>query len=145
MKEEIDEFISFLMEHKDDERVTIEKDIKYGYKNYWIIFEIDAEPLKKTNNNHWLNIAGRFSIHFDKRNEAIFFKSEHTNIDIPQITFEDKELLEKWCEKIEECIEGDIRRNFRKMVENSLSSCHNKNIHREWKMKKIFDDEDESL
>ena len=27
MREEIDEFITFMMKHKDDERVTIQKDI----------------------------------------------------------------------------------------------------------------------
>ena len=142
MIEEIDEFIEFMMSHKDDERVTIQKDIKYGHKNYWLTFDIDQEP-KANPNNHWGSISGRMSIHFDKRNEAIFISSDST--DISQITIENKPLLEKWCAIIEEHIAGSLKSNFRDMVEHTLSSCHNKNIHREWKMKKIFDDEDESL
>lgn len=142
MKEEIDEFITFMMKHKDDERVTILKDIKYGHKNYWITFDIDQEP-RSNSNNHWGNISGRMSIHFDKRNEAIFFSSDNT--DVPSIAIEDKELLCKWCDIIEEYINSNLKTNFREMVEQTLSSCYNKNIHREWKMKKIFDDEDESL
>lgn len=131
-----------MMKHKDDERVTILKDIKYGHKNYWITFDIDQEP-RSNSNNHWGNISGRMSIHFDKRNEAIFFSSDNT--DVPSIAIEDKELLCKWCDIIEEYINSNLKTNFREMVEQTLSSCYNKNIHREWKMKKIFDDEDESL
>ena len=142
MIEEIDEFIAFLMNHKDDERVTIQKDIKYGHRNYWISFDIDSEP-KSVTNNHWGTISGRMSIHFDTRNEAIVFSSDHT--DVSQITIEDKDLLKKWCDIIEEYIGSNLKSDFRQMVEQTLSSCYNKNIHREWKMKKIFDDEDESL
>jgi len=142
MIEEIDEFIAFLMKHKDDERVTIQKDIKYGHRNYWLSFDIDSEP-KSVTNNHWGTISGRMSIHFDTRNEAIVFSSDHT--DVSQITIEDKDLLKKWCDIIEEYIGSNLKSDFRQMVEQTLSSCHNKNIHREWKMKKIFDDEDESL
>jgi hypothetical protein len=130
------------MNQKDDERITIIKDIKYGHKNYWINFDIDSEPNTKTN-NHWGSISGRLSIHFDKRNEAIFFSSDHT--DVSQIAIEDKELLNKWCDILEEYISSKLKSNFREMVEQTLSSCYNKNIHREWKMKKIFDEEDESL
>ena len=142
MKNEIDQFITFIMSHKDDERVTIQKDIKYGHKNYWITFDIDSAPQTKSN-NHWGSISGRMSIHFDKRNECVFFVSDHT--DISSIAIEDKDLLDKWCDILEDYIAGNLKSNFRDMVEQTLSSCHNKNIHREWKMKKIFDDEDESL
>ena len=142
MRNEIDEFIEFIMNNKDDERVTIQKDIKYGHKNYWITFDIDSEPKTKSNTN-WGTISGRMSIHFDRRNEAIFFSSDHT--DISSIAIEDKDLLDKWCNIIEEYIESNLKSNFRLMVDQTLTSCHNKNIHREWKMKKIFDDEDESL
>ena len=139
---EIDEFISFIMSHKDDERVSIEKDIKYGHKNYWIIFDIDSESNQNNQNNSWGMINGRLSIHFDKRNKAIFFSSD--SVDISTISIEDEELLEKWCSIIESYIESNLKDNFRRMIDESLSSCYNKNIHREWKMKKIFD-KDEPL
>jgi len=143
MREEIDEFIAFMMKHKDDKRVTIQKEIKFGHRNYWISFDIDSEPKNQSSNHGWGTISGRLSIHFDKRNEAIFFSSEYA--DISTITIEDKELLNKWCDIIEEYISSNLKTNFREMIENSLSSCFNKNIHREWKMRKILPDEDESL
>jgi hypothetical protein len=143
MKEEIDEFITFIMSYKNDERVTITKDIKYGHKNYWITFDIDSEPKSIVSNNHWGSISGRMSIHFDRRNECIFFSSDNT--DVSNIVIEDKNLLDKWCEIIEDYIASNLKTDFRQMVEQTLSSCYKKNIHREWKMKKIFDDEDESL
>lgn len=142
MIEEIDEFIAFMMSHKDDERLSIEKDIKYGHRNYWITFDIDSEP-KSNSNNHYGNISGRMTIHFDRRNEAVFISSDIT--EAPQIAIEDKSLLDKWCDILEKHISGSLKSDFREIVEQSLSSCHNKNIHREWKMKKIFDEEDESL
>lgn len=142
MIEEIDEFIAFMMSHKDDERLSIEKDIKYGHRNYWITFDIDSEP-KSNSNNHYGNISGRMTIHFDRRNEAVFISSDIT--EAPQIAIEDKSLLDKWCDILEKHISGCLKSDFREIVEQSLSSCHNKNIHREWKMKKIFDEEDESL
>ena len=142
MINEIDEFITFLMDHKEDERISIMKDIKYGHRNYWLSFDIDSEPAKKTS-SHWGTISGRMTIHFDTRNEVIVFSSDHT--DINQITIEDKDLLNKWCVIIEEYISSNLKSNFREMVEQTLGGCYNKNIHREWKMKKIFDDEDESL
>lgn len=141
MIEEIDEFIAFMMSHKDDERLSIEKDIKYGHRNYWITFDIDSEP-KSNSNNHYGNISGRMTIHFDRRNEAVFISSDIT--EAPQIAIEDKSLLDKWCDILEKHISGSLKSDFREIVEQSLSSCYNKNIHREWKMKKIFD-EDESL
>jgi hypothetical protein len=143
MRNEIDEFITFIMSYKNDERVTITKDIKYGHKNYWITFDIDSEPKSIVSNNHWGSISGRMSIHFDRRNECIFFSSDNT--DVSNIVIEDKNLLDKWCEIIEDYIASNLKKDFRQMVEQTLSSCYKKNIHREWKMKKIFDDEDESL
>lgn len=141
IEEEVDEFISFLMSQKDDERISIIKDIKYGHRNYWINFDIDSEP--KSNNNHWGSISGRMSIHFDKRNEAIFISSDQT--ELSQIVIENKKLLDKWCNIIEEYINSNLKSNFRDIIEQTLSSCYNKNIHREWKMKKILNKKDESL
>ena len=142
MIEEIDEFITFMMSHKDDERLSIEKDIKYGHRNYWITFNIDSDP-KSNSKNHYGNISGRMTIHFDRRNEAVFISSDIA--EASQIAIEDKALLDKWCDILEKHISGNLKSDFREIVEQSLSSCYNKNIHREWKMKKILDEEDESL
>jgi len=147
MANELDELLSFLMERAEDERITIQKEIKYGHRNYWITLDIDEDPVAKSSgNNSWgrySGYSGRMSIHFDCRNGCIVMNADTT--DISQITFEDKPMLEKWADRLEEYISSSIDRNFRDMVDQTFSSCHKKDLHRDWKMRKILDDEDESI
>ena len=145
MAQELDELLSFLMERAEDERISIQKEIKYGHRNYWITLDIDEDPsAKSSGNNSWGRYSGRMSIHFDCRNECIVMNADTT--DISQITFEDKPMLEKWADRLEEYISSRIDRNFRDMVDQTFSSCHKKDFHRDWKMRKILDEEeDESI
>lgn len=144
MVEELDELLSFLFERNGDERISILKDIKYGHRNYWITLDIDDDPAK-VNKNNWGSYSGRMTmtIHLDCRNECIVINSDTTDID--PITFEEKGLLKKWTARAEEYISCNIESNFRKMVEKTFSSCHKKDLHRDWQMRKILDDEDESI
>ena len=41
---EIDEFLHFLLEHESDERISFSKKIKYGYRYYYVNFNIDEKP-----------------------------------------------------------------------------------------------------
>ena len=41
---EIDEFLSFLLEHESDSRISISKKMKYGYRYYYVNFNIDEKP-----------------------------------------------------------------------------------------------------
>jgi hypothetical protein len=144
MAQELDELLSFLMERAEDERISIQKEIKYGHRNYWITLDIDEDPAAKSSgNNSWGRYSGRMSIHFDCRNGCIVMNADTT--DISQITFEDKPMLEKWADSLEEYISSRIDSNFRDMVDQTFSSCHKKDFHRDWKMRKILDDEDESI
>jgi hypothetical protein len=143
MREELEELFHFLMERKDDERINIQKEIKYGHRNYWITFDIDEEPSQNNSQNHWGRITGRLALHFDCRNECIVISSDTT--DINSITFEDIDLVKKCSAVIEEHLSSTMQSRFRSMVEHTFSSCHKKDVHRDWKMKKIFDDEDESI
>ena len=144
MANELDELLSFLMERAEDDRITIQKEIKYGHRNYWITLEIDEDPsANSSGNNSWGRYSGRMSIHFDCRNDCIAMTSDRT--EISQITFEDKALLEKWAARLEEYISSRIENSFREMVDQTFSSCHRKDFHRDWKMRKILDDEDESI
>ena len=42
---EIDEFLEFLLQNETDERISISKKMKFGYRNYYVNFYIDDEPL----------------------------------------------------------------------------------------------------
>ena len=55
-----------------------------------------------------------------------------------------KNLVEKWSTIFEEYINKDISEKITKVVEDTLSSCYNKNLYRTYQMKKILPD-NESL
>ena len=57
------------------------------------------------------------------------------------IIFEDKYLVEKWSTIAEEHINKDLTNKTKSVIENALNDCHNKNLLRDYKMKKIFKDE----
>jgi hypothetical protein len=137
MTKEIDEFIKFLMEKNEDERIEIDKEIKYGHKNYFITFDIDDDPNGKQ--NQWSKIKGRITIHFDTRNECVVVTTDYSSL-----IFEEKDLLEKWCPIIEEYLKSNLLNNFNKLVDKSLSDCFKKDIYRDWQMRKIIED-DESI
>ena len=61
------------------------------------------------------------------------------------IIIEDKDLLNKWNDILEEYINKDISVKTKDVIEKALSSCYNKNLHRTYQMKKILPDNDESL
>jgi len=143
----IDELIEFLWERKNDDRISISKDKKYGYRNYYIKFEIDEKPEEdedlKSNSIYRLpfklNYGNAITIHIDNRNECINAIGNKTIID------EDIDLVNKWSQIIEDHLNNIYDRDIDEMIETTFSSCYRKDFHRDWKMKKIFDDEDESL
>ena len=57
---------------------------------------------------------------------------------------EDSELVKKWSEIIENYIEDNNKDRLSGFIEKTLSKCHNKNLYREFQMKKILPD-NESL
>ena len=60
------------------------------------------------------------------------------------IIIEDKKLVDKWSNILEEHINNDVSTKVKGVIEHALSSCYNKNLHRTYQMKKILP-EDESL
>jgi hypothetical protein len=78
---------------------------------------------------------------FDNRNQCI----EIIGSDEPSsLIIEDVELLKKWCDKLEVFINDKLDSRVMSIFENTLNNCYNKNLHREYQMKKILP-EDESL
>ena len=142
---EIDEFLEFLLEHDYDSRVNIQKKMKYGHRFYQISFNIDEPTEDKTiggNSNKYYRMSDSLEIIIDNRNECIELVYEHGS---SNIIIEDKNMIDKWNVRLEEYINKDLSEKTKSVIENTLSSCYNKNLHRTYQMKKILPDNDESL
>jgi hypothetical protein len=145
---EIDQFLQFLLEHESDERISFSKKMKYGYRYYYISFNIDEKPEddnKKnksyTNSLKSYMISDSIEIIIDNRNICI--ELLHDN-GIENIIIEDGELVDKWSDILEEYINKNVSTKVKDVIEEALSSCYNKNLYRTYQMKKILP-EDESL
>ena len=150
----IDELLQFLWKRKEDERVFISKDIKYGHRNYYIKMEIDDEPEPIDNSSIVSNprsgygsLRGIFkgynntlSLHIDNRNNCIVLHYNNENI-----VMENDILVQKWSSILEEYINTNNEEVFDVIIENAFSDCYRKDFHRDWKIKKILPEEDESL
>lgn len=134
--EKVDNFLEFFINHLDDERVTVYKKMKYGYRYYHINFIIDSDEKFQT-----YRYRDSMEIIFDNRNGCIEI---HGGEEAYPIVIEDKDLLEKWSNIIEEITTKDLEERVIDIFEKSLSGCYNKDMYRELQMKKIFK-EDESL
>jgi hypothetical protein len=148
----IDELIEFLWERRNDDRVNISKDIKYGHRNYYIKMEIDEEPEIIDSNSipntksGLQSLRGIFkgygntlSIHIDNRNNCIILNYNEG------IVIEDDILVQKWSSIIEEYIVNNNEVLFDTIIDKAFSDCYRKDFHRDWKIKKILPEENESL
>ena len=137
---ESDEFLEFLLEHDYDSRVNIQKKMKYGHRFYQISFNIDEPTEDKTiggNSNKYYRMSDSLEIIIDNRNECIELVYEHGS---SNIIIEDKNMIDKWNVRLEEYINKDLSEKTKSVIENTLSSCYNKNLYREYQMKKILPD-----
>ncbi len=139
--QKIDKFLEFFLEHLDDERITVYKKLKYGYRYYHLNFHIDEDPNQNTANNSYFKYRDSMEIIFDNRNSCIEIIGGDESV---PLIIEDKELLEKWSNILEDIVSNKLEERIIDVFEKSLSECFNKNLHRELQMKKIFK-QDESL
>ena len=145
---EIDEFLQFLLDHESDERISFSKKMKYGYRYYYISFNIDEKPEEESKNQSYghslrgYRISDSIEVIVDNRNCCV--ELIHDN-GVENIIIEDKQLVDKWSNILEEYINKDASTKVKNVIENALSSCYNKNLHRTYQMKKILPDNDESL
>lgn len=139
---EIDDFLQFLFDHNEDDRIEISKEMKYGHRYYYISFNIDEEPEQNANNKNSFNSYTRESIDFciDNRNVCINITQYHEK----NIIIEDEKLVKKWSDILEEYIQKENKERLNGFLEKSLAKCYNKNFYREVQMKKILPD-NESL
>lgn len=145
---EIDEFLQFLLDHESDERISFSKKMKYGYRYYYVNFNIDEKPEESSKNQSFgqslrgYRISDSIEIIVDNRNVCVEMIYDNG---VENIIIEDKKLVSKWSDILEEYINRDISIKTKDVIESALSSCYNKNLHRTYQMKKILPDNDESL
>ena len=131
--EELDRFLHFLLENIDDRRVHISKKVKYGFQHFYLTFNIDQvdKDGQKLYHNNILSIT------IDNRNNCIDIDSE---INGKSIVIEDENFVKKWSTILDEFLSREITQKISGIIDITLSSCENKNLHRDYKMKKIFKD-----
>ena len=138
--EELDRFLHFLLENVDDKRIYISKKMKYGFQHFYISFNIDQLDRDGTyGKQNSIFHRNSLSIIIDNRNLCVEIDSE---IDEKSIVIEDEEFVKKWSTILDEFLNREITQKISGIIDITLSSCENKNLHREYKMKKIFKDDE---
>lgn len=136
MLKELDQFIQFLIDHIADDRIRLSKKMKYGFRHYYLTFVIDAEPEDGNQKVNYFRWNGSVEIVFDNRNNCI----EVIDSDDRTLVIEDQELLNKWNLILEKLVNKDIGPKIQDLMESALASCYRKDLHREYKMKDLFDE-----
>ena len=131
--DKFDELLQFIIDNRNDSRITLFKKMRYGCRYYYIDFFIDEDPNKSINNIY--DHGTSMNILFDNRNKCI--EIDGLNED-RSIIIEDLQLLEKWSNILEEILNENVEKRIVDIFEKTLESCYNKNLHRELQMKKIF-------
>lgn len=130
--QQLDEFIQLLLDNIDnDERITLDKRIKYGCRHYYLQLDIDEDKTQK--NTHFFR--DNLEIHFDGRNSCI----EVNGHDEQSVIIEDEEMLKKWSEVFEKIIKANLETKLKDKITTSLNACNNKSLLRQYQMKKLID------
>ena len=133
--EKVNSLLEFLLENIEDKRFSVYKKYKYGFKNYYLNFYVDEDPVTKQTQQNIYQFRDGLEIVFDNRNKCIEIyggSEEH-----PMIV-EDEVLLEKWSNILEEIVSRNLEERIVDIFEKTLSTCYNKNLYRELQMKKLL-------
>lgn len=130
---EVDEFLQLLLDNSEsDNRISIDKKMKYGFRHYFITLSIDEQTESNSSQSYYFKDSLEF--HFDSRNSCIEI-SDHEN----SIVIEDKDLLDRWSRIIEEKINTNIKEKVKEKIEKSLNTCVDKSLLRQYQMRKLFE------
>lgn len=136
--DKIDQIIEFIVENINDDRISLSKKIKYGFRHYYLTIDIDIDPSSKQSSYHFRD---QLELCFDNRNKCIEIYGVASDT---SVVIEDESLLEKWSNKFEEILNDDLENKSIKIIETALKESYSKNLYRELQMKKLLR-EDESL
>lgn len=133
--DKIDKFLEFFIENIDDKRISVSKKMKYGFRYYYINFMVDEDPTIKNQHNSLYQYRDNMEIIFDNRNGCIEIFGGDENY---PLIVEDKELLKKWSNILEEIVNKNLEDRVVNIFEKTLNECYNKNLYRELQIKKLL-------
>jgi hypothetical protein len=138
---EIDEFLTFLYDNIEDERIEVSKKMKYGFRHFGINLYLENKEPDTIINSSTGQITENSSynsiqILIDCRNNCI-----ELNVNMDEAVIEDTELTLKWANLLEEYLNNKLENKVSTLINNGLSKT---DLLREYKLKKIIK-EDESI
>ncbi len=137
---EVEEYLQFLLEHHFDDRIEISKKMKYGHRFYYVSFHIDEEPDEMKSSR--IRVSDTVEVCIDNRNNCVEISKYHG---VENVVIEDESLVKKWTEILEKYINIENKSKLEGFLEKTLQQCHNKNLYREYQMKKILPKDNESI
>ena len=138
---EIDEFLTFLYENIEDERIEVSKKMKYGFRHFGINLYLEnkeSDTIINSSTGQILTDSSYNSIQIliDCRNNCI-----ELNVNMDDVVIEDIDLTQKWADLLEEYLNNKLENRVSTLINNGLSKT---DLLREYKLKKIIK-EDESI
>ena len=137
---EIDEFLTFLYENLEDERIEVSKKMKYGFRHFGINLYLENKESDTIINASTGQITesgyNSIQILIDCRNNCI-----ELNVNMDDVVIEDIDLTQKWADLLEEYLNNKLENKVSTLINNGLSKT---DLLREYKLKKIIK-EDESI
>ena len=135
--EKVDNFLEFFINHLDDERVTVYKKMKYGYRHFGV--NVYLENIEEDSINHTISNSGKMftnssynniNILVDCRNKCIDF-----NVNMDEVVIEDEIFTEKWANILDEYLNNRIESKVNELINLALAKT---DLLREYKIKKII-------
>jgi len=133
---EIDEFLTFLYENIEDERIEVSKKMKYGFRHFGINLYLENKESDTIINSSTGQILtdnssyNSIQILIDCRNNCI-----ELNVNMDDVVIEDIDLTQKWADLLEEYLNNKLENKVSTLINNGLSKT---DLLRDYKLKKII-------
>lgn len=131
----IEEVLDFIFENLEDERVSLYKTIKNGYRSYHLNVSLKLPDPSMASDFKMIQVI------VDCRNKCI--EIGHWE---DLLVFENAELTSKWADKLEEIYSSRLENLLSRKVDKFFNKEVNPvdmDFTRRWKMRNIFDESDE--
>ncbi len=125
---EIDNFLEFLYENRENEKINISRKIKYGSKHYYIYISLEASDI-----DNEFGYFSEFSVVIDSGNNFIEVQCNDGNA-----SFEDFNIVNKWSTILDEYLNENSISKLESMITSSLSKSKQKDLLRAFNLKKII-------
>lgn len=126
---EIDSFLTYLLDDIDADYIHLFKRIKHGNKYYYLNISTEQEFVGRG-----INSYSDISIVIDVTGKCIELNS---SADLQVVTIENETLVDKWVGIFEEHLSKNLDKDVLNILSTTLQNNKNKSILRDYKLKKI--------